>query len=187
MRGDKVLAQTSLPWRWLWWRLSEEGVKWPSRHGPRLNPLGKYTLCLIFALQHSSGKPLTSVAMSTVLHKHCKFIIQTLYILSSLVLLFDKHSIYTVMSRTKKNLSGYFQEKKNNLTHRETHSALDLRIHLKIGILTQHHTQIGIPSLDRSCLWQELPAQGFPAESEQVWCNSGTLICGHHCCGAAVP
>lgn len=83
---------------------------------PGLSPLGKCTLSLIFALQHSPGKPLTSGAMSTVLHKHSKFIVQTPYILSGFVQLFDKHSIYTVMGRTKKNLSGYFQEKKNNLS-----------------------------------------------------------------------
>lgn len=41
-----------------------------------------------------------------------------------------------------------------------------------MGILAQHPTQIGIFSADKSRLWQDLPASGLPAESEQVWCNS---------------
>lgn len=91
----------------LCWRLAEAvSDLWagsPGKTPPELR------LCC----QHSSGKPLTSGAMSAVLHKHSKFIIQTPSISSGLVQLFDKHSIYTAMGRTKKNLS--FKRKKKNI------------------------------------------------------------------------
>lgn len=72
--------------------------------------------------------------MSTVLHKHSKFIIQTPHSWSGFAQLFDKHSLYTVMGRTEEKLSF---KRREIIWIRETHSALYLRIHLKMGVLTQ--------------------------------------------------
>lgn len=82
----------------------------------------------------------------------------------------DKHSIYRVIGRTKKNLFGYFSrdEKSFQLGRQK----VPLMLHLNIAILTQHYTQIGILSSDKSFLWKGFTAQGFTAVSEKVICNS---------------
>lgn len=135
-----------------------------------LNPLGKYRLYLIFALEHSLEKPLTSAAMSTLLDKHSKFMIKPPSILSIFVQLLDKHSIYTVIGKTKKKFSGYFsRDKKSFELGRQK---VPLILHLNIAILTQHYTQIGILSSDKSFLWKGFTAQGFTTQSEKVICNS---------------
>lgn len=155
-----VLAMWRIPWMELimpWLRLLTPGLKqeWSEcGHSPGLNPLGKCTQSLISALQHSSGKPLTPGAMATVLHKHSKFIIQAPRVLSGFVQLFDKHSVYTVMGRTKRKLSS---KRRKIIWIRETHSAPDLGIRLKMGILTQ---------LIRDLFFRQKPASGQNSQHE---------------------
>lgn len=138
-----------------------------------LNPLGKHTPSLISALQHSSGKPLTSGAVSTVLHKHSKFITQTPHVLSGFVQLFDKHSVSAVMGRTKENLS--FQRRKI-IWVRGTHSALDPRICLKMGLLTQPNRDPPSTRIPRR-IWAGLVEFSPP----------GILSCGCQCCELELP